>query len=379
MVKSLYVHIPFCRQICPYCAFASVRDNCGSHDRYVSAVCKEVTSSLHLKTSNPLDSVFFGGGTPTQLEPVELGRILSTVNDVCGIATDAEITIEANPGSLENHKLEALLEIGFNRLSIGIQSFDAKTLTKLGRVHTVEEAVEAFQLARECGFKNINIDLMFSIPDVPEQTWQNSIRKGIDLNPDHISAYGLIFEEGTPFAFLRDSGRIVEVDEDLDAYQYEWIRREVTKAGYIHYEVSNFSKPGHFCSHNSTYWSDKPYIGVGLSSHSYFYPKRWWNTSDLKSYMERLEGGLNVVEGEERLSGRTALRDRFWLGLRSHRGVRLTAQEELLLSNNLRFKDIQYSGRWEIEDGFLMIPPDFFVLADSLAVEATEIIEYDLF
>ena len=379
MVKSLYVHIPFCRQICPYCAFASVRDNCGSHDRYVSAVCKEVISSMHLKTSNPLDSVCFGGGTPTQLESVDLGRILSTINEVCGIATDAEITIEANPGSVENYKLEALLEIGFNRLSIGVQSFDAKTLTKLGRVHTVDEAIEAFQLARECGFENINIDLMFSIPDVPEQTWQDSIRKGIDLNPDHISAYGLIIEEGTPFASLRDSGRMPEIEEDLDAYQYEWIRREVTKAGYIHYEVSNFSKPGHFCSHNSAYWSDKPYVGVGLSSHSYFYPKRWWNTSDLKSYMERIERGLNVVEGEERLSGRTALRDRFWLGLRTHRGVRLTADEELLLSNNLRFKDIQYSGRWEIENGFLMISPDFFVLADSLAVEATEIIEYDLF
>ncbi|MEE3235022.1 MAG: coproporphyrinogen-III oxidase family protein, partial [Candidatus Latescibacterota bacterium] len=312
-----------------------------------------------------------------QLDPVHLGRILSTVNDVCGIASDAEITIEANPGSVDKQKFKALLEVGFNRLSIGVQSFNAQTLNRLGRVHSVEDAVDAFEHARECGFENVNIDLMFSIPNVSERDWQDSLRTGIELGPEHISTYGLIFEEGTPFTSLRDSGRMIEVDEDLDAFQYEWIRREMLKAGYLHYEVSNFSKPGYLCRHNSVYWCDKPYIGVGLSSHSYYYPQRWWNTCNLESYMDRIEHGSNVVEGEEVLSNQTALRDRFWLGLRTHQGVRLTAREQLLLSNHLRYKDIEGSGRWGIENGFLRISPDSFVLADSLAVEATEILEYD--
>lgn len=377
MAESLYVHIPFCRQICPYCAFASVRDKYLYHDRYVSAVCNEIISSSHLNSSAPLKSIFFGGGTPTQLDPLLLGRILSTVDDVCGIADESEITVEANPGNIDKEKITGLLEVGFNRLSIGVQSFDSKTLTKLGRVHTVEEAIETFLKARQCGFKNINIDLMFSIPEISNESWQYSVHKGIELEPEHISTYGLIFEENTPFAALRDSGRMVEIEDDLDAFQYEWIRRELIEAGYIHYEVSNYSKPGYSCKHNLVYWTDKSYIGVGLSSHSYDYPKRWWNTCNLNLYLDRLEDKSNVVEGEEVLSKETALRDRFWLGLRTHQGVKLTMEEELRLSKNLRFKDIEYSGRWVIENGFLMILPDSFVMADSLAIEATEILEYD--
>ena len=325
-----------------------------------------------------MESIFFGGGTPTQLDPFLLGKILSTVNDVCGIAIDSEITVEANPGSIDKEKIVGLLEAGFNRLSIGIQSFDSKTLTKLGRVHTVEEASEMFLQARKYGFENINIDLMFSVPDIPDKSWQYSVQKGIELEPEHISTYGLIFEEGTPFGALRDSGRMVEVEDDLGAFQYEWIRRELIEAGYMHYEVSNYSKPGYSCRHNLVYWTDKSYIGVGLSAHSYNYPQRWWNTCNLNSYMDNLEDGSNVVEGEEFLSKETALRDRFWLGLRTHQGVKLTKEEELRLSKHLRFKDIEYLGRWIIENGFLIILPDSFVLADSLAIEATEILEYDL-
>ena len=379
MVESLYVHIPFCRQICPYCAFASVRDKHQDHDRYVSALCQEIRSSRYLINSDPLNTVFFGGGTPTQLNSANLAKILDTLNELCGIAPDAEITIEANPGSVDRKKMLSLLDLGFNRLSIGIQSFDTETLRKLGRSHTVNDAIDVFFVARDCGFKNINIDLMFSIPGVPEQVWQDSIRKGMELEPDHISTYGLIFEEGTPFAALRNSGRLIEVDEDQDAHQYEWIRREANRVGYVHYEVSNFSKPGYICRHNSVYWADKPYIGVGLSSHSYYYPKRWWNTRNLKIYVDKIEQGADVTEGEEELSNHTALRDRFWLGLRTHQGVRLTSREELILYRDTRFKDIEAMGRWGIINGFLRISPESFVLADSLAIEATEILEYELF
>jgi oxygen-independent coproporphyrinogen-3 oxidase len=375
MLQGLYVHIPFCPQICPYCAFASLRGEDHMHDRYIAALCREIDTSVSLRPAEPLRTVFFGGGTPSQVAPELLGRVLETIDRTFAIAADAEITVEANPGTVDLQKFAELRQIGCNRLSLGVQSFDDGALKKLGRVHDSAEAERAFWAAREAGFENASIDLIFSVPGVAPATWRASVEKAVELAPEHISAYALSIEEGTLFARRHSEGRLVPLDEEDDAEQYEWTRGRLLEAGYEQYEVSNFARPGLYSRHNWSYWSGAEYLGVGLSAHSYIRGRRFWNMRDLHEYIECIENGGSCEAGSEEIDALTVQRERFWLGLRTCRGVELRGAEAAILADNERFAQLVAAGHFSIDAGRLLLEPPAFALADALAVEVTEILE----
>ncbi|MGY8827558.1 MAG: radical SAM family heme chaperone HemW [Candidatus Latescibacterota bacterium] len=375
MVQGLYVHIPFCPQICPYCAFASLRGEDHMHERYIDAVCREIETNVSLRAEAPLRTVFFGGGTPSQVDPSLLGRVLEAIEQTFTIAVDAEITVEANPGTVDCKKFAHLLQIGVNRLSLGVQSFDDATLKCLGRVHGAAEAERAYFSARAAGFDNTSIDLIFSVPGVTEETWRASVEKAVELAPEHISAYALSIEEGTLFARRHSEGRLIPLGEEEDAQQYEWTRARLLRAGYEQYEVSNYSRPGLYSRHNWSYWSGAEYLGVGLSAHSYVGGRRFWNTRELYEYVECIEAGLSCEDGREEIDEITAQRERYWLGLRTYRGVELLAVEAAILAASERFSQLVEAGHLYIAAGRLLLEPAALVLADALAVEVTDILE----
>ncbi len=345
------------------------------HERYIAALCREIEHNAFLRPQTSLRTVFFGGGTPTQVDPALLGRVLATIDQVFGIATDAEITVEANPGTVDLHKFADLRQIGCNRLSLGVQSFDDAALKKLGRVHGAAEAQRAFFRAREAGFINASIDLIFSVPGVAPATWRASVEKAIELAPEHISAYALSIEEGTLFARRQDEGRLIALGEEEDAQQYEWTRARLIEAGYEQYEVSNFARPGFYSRHNWGYWSGAEYLGVGMSAHSYSKRRRFWNIRDLYAYIECVEAGLSCEAGSEEIDELTAQRERFWLGLRTCRGAELCGAEAAILMASERFSQLVTAGHLYIDAGRLLLAPLAFALADALAVEVTDILE----
>ena len=284
---GLYVHIPFCPQRCPYCAFTVLTGHEDSVDRYVDCVCRELERWSHLGERGGLDTVFFGGGTPSRLAPAQLVRLLDTAARVLGLKTEAEITLEANPSTADADCFRAFQQAGCNRLSLGAQSFRDDSLRRLGRMHTAAEAERAYHTARDAGFASVSFDLIFSIPDAPPADWAATLARATDLAPDHMSAYALSVEPGTPFERRRRAGDLSEVDEDTDAAAYELLVDRLSDAGYEHYEISNFARPEHRSQHNWDCWTGAEYIGVGLSAHSYLDGRRFWNSTDLGDYMDR--------------------------------------------------------------------------------------------
>lgn len=372
---GVYVHIPFCPQICPYCAFASLRGRDDAHERYIAALCCEIDRWRGTAARQPLQTVFFGGGTPTQVAPSLLGHVLDRIDAVFGIDVGAEITVEANPGTVDWRKFADLRAVGCNRLSLGVQSFDDGALKRLGRVHSAEDARRAYAAGRAAGFDNMSIDLIFSVPGVAEEVWRRSVDTAIELAPEHISAYALTIEEGTLFSEREKSGRLVALGEEEDAEQYEWTRRRLLDAGYAQYEVSNFAREGFFSRHNWAYWTDVEYLGIGLSAHSYMGGERFWNERGLDAYMERIERGESPEEGRELVGEREALRERIWLRLRTCQGVELSTDERGLLAENERIGQLVSSGLISIAQNRVLLGDSGWSLADGLALELTDILE----
>ena len=374
-LSGLYIHIPFCPQICPYCAFASLRGVDHLHERYVSALCKELSVWGRKYRKNPLQTIFIGGGTPTQIDPSLIGYVLEATDQAFGIRPGAEITVEANPGTVDRKKFSHLKSVGCNRLSLGVQSFDNLALKKLGRVHGSEEAERAFISAREAGFSNVNIDLIFSIPDVAEAAWQGSVDKAISLQPEHISAYALMIEEGTLFAKREGEGSLVGLTDDDDAMQYEWVRQRLLDSGYKQYEVSNFAMDGYVSRHNWSYWIGSEYLGVGLSAHSFVRGERFWNVKDIETYIQRVEGDISPEDGRERIDSQTARRERFWLGLRTSQGVLLSESELESLKEHSHMNEWLEAKYLSIKKGRVLLADKGWNIADGLSVELTDILE----
>lgn len=320
---GLYVHLPFCPQRCPYCAFAVVTGREDAVERYVDSVCREIESWAELTERGGLDTIFLGGGTPTRLAPDQIGRILHAARASLGVRDRAEITIEANPTTADTDHFARLRDSGINRLSLGAQSFRDESLRLLGRMHSAGEAERAFRTARDVGFDSVSFDLIFAIPGALAGDWPATLDRALELAPDHLSAYALSVEEGTPFARRRAAGDLPIVDDEVDAGEYELLVQRVGDAGYEHYEISNFAREGHRSQHNWDCWTGADYIGVGLSAHSYVAGERFWNTSDLESYLEQIETGQSARSGAERLEGLDAFRERLWLELRTCEGTRL--------------------------------------------------------
>lgn len=293
---ELYLHIPFCERKCAYCDFLSAPADLPVRISYIKKLQEEIAYYGAQYGEYQVSSIFFGGGTPTILEGYQLAAILEMVKEHFNITADAEITVECNPGTLTAGKAEKLVQAGFNRLSMGLQSADDRELQLLGRIHNFAQFLESYDLARKAGFRNINVDLMSALPGQTLKSWQDTLQKVTALRPEHISAYSLIIEEGTPFyeRFAEDE-RIREEgghprllpEEDVERQMYELTETFLHTKGYERYEISNYAKPGYECRHNCGYWTRKDYLGLGLGASSLVEHQRFQNTSDLKTYLEQ--------------------------------------------------------------------------------------------
>jgi oxygen-independent coproporphyrinogen-3 oxidase len=340
------------------------------HERYTAAVCSELEAFDRPTCVEEIASVFFGGGTPTRLDARLLERVLATARSTLGIAAGAEITVEANPGTTDATRYADLRQMGFNRISIGAQSFFDDGLRLLGRDHTAADALDAFRASRRAGFDNVSLDLIFSIPGA------TTLDVVIDLRPEHISTYALTLEEGTSFHRRARSGDLPVVGEDDDARQYIDGIERLTAAGYEHYEISNFALPGRRSRHNWAYWTGGEYIGIGLSAHSYVGGRRSWNIKDLTDYLTRVEAGSSPLDGEETLDPAAATSESIWLGLRTCEGVRLGRVEREGLAAKRRMADLVSSGFVHPLHGDRMkLTAKGMPVADAVSVEIVTMID----
>ena len=317
---ELYIHIPFCVRKCLYCDFLSFPADDAIKEKYVDALCEEIMSIGEERCKASLSSVFIGGGTPSILPGGNIARIMKCVSDSFELDEDAEITIECNPGTVDDEKLRIYRECGINRISFGLQSADDGELKRLGRIHTYGDFVESYGKAVVAGFSNINVDLMSDIPGQTLESWENTLRSvcSLDPAPAHISAYSLIVEEGTPFGDMQNAGELVIPDEDTDREMYHMTSSILSGYGYARYEISNYSKPGFECRHNVGYWTGVPYYAAGIDSSSYYGHCRYADTDDIESYMRDPASEPFLIE---RL-GKSELMSEFMiLGLRMICGV----------------------------------------------------------
>jgi len=327
---SLYIHIPYCIHKCGYCDFNSHKINTPEMRDYVEALLGEAAFY-----SNPAEAglsadkgerpslenrqittIFFGGGTPTTLPASQLTLILENLRNQFALSPDCEITLEANPATIGPDFLQDLRSAGFNRLSVGVQSFLEKDLRLLERVHSVGEIYLTMDRAREAGFDNLSLDLMFALPGQTLTDWESNLAKAIEINPEHISTYNLTIEPGTAFFKLNSRGQLVMPPEELQLEHYQMAIDRLTEAGYDHYEISNFAKPGKLCQHNMAYWENREYLGLGAGASSYLGGTRYKNWNLPSRYIREANAGSGAVESAERLEPQRALGETLMLGLR---------------------------------------------------------------
>lgn len=319
---ELYLHIPFCAKKCDYCDFLSAPAPERMYRAYVEKLIEELYGQAENFEAYQVTTVFFGGGTPSILPADLMGQLLGALGDCFDIAENAEITVEANPGTLTMEKLETYLEGGVNRLSIGLQSCDDTELKTLGRIHCYDDFLKSYQRARQAGFTNINIDLMSGLPGQDLHSWKSTLRKVLMLKPEHISAYSLIIEPETPFYERYGEERRGLPDEDADREMYHLTREMLEEAGFSRYEISNYARPGRECRHNIGYWTGVEYLGLGLEASSYTHGFRYHNTRSLEEYLnaDLREAGAVSCDIEE-LSQKDRMEEFMFLGLRMMQGV----------------------------------------------------------
>lgn len=328
--SSAYVHIPFCARRCPYCDFAVVVGRDETTDRYLASLLTEIEGA---PTWRPLDSVYFGGGTPSRFGADRLGAVLTVLTRRFGLAPGAEVSLEANPEDLTPTVAAALVTAGFNRISFGVQSFDQAVLAALGRCHSPDQAVRAVSDARAAGFWSINLDLIFGTPGETLAGWQRTIETAVGLGPDHVSTYGLTVERGTELGRQVAAGAPAP-DPDLTADMWELADAALTDAGLFRYEVSNAARSGHACRYNLGVWAQGEYLGFGLGAHSHRAGIRRRNLRRLDAYLDRVEGGVGAVQGWEKVHGWAAEQERLMLGLRRTAGVESGPGGDRLLASD---------------------------------------------
>ncbi len=322
MELGLYLHFPFCISKCPYCDFNSYQlkeDN--QIFSYISALYQEITAySRKLKKSN-IKTIYLGGGTPTVLSGVQIYNILEFCKGKFTIDKDAEITIEANPGTLDDEKIKLLTESGINRLSLGAQSFNDLLLKKLGRIHNTQDIIDSYYLAREKGFNNINIDIMFALPDQTTKDLQTTLEKAVSLKPDHLSLYNLTIKPGTEYYenYKRNTLTLPSEDEEFD--MYSWAINFLEENNFEHYEIANFARPDKRSMHNLIYWQNKPYLGIGAGAYSFIKGYRYMNYENPARYIKEIMSGKLPVDNGEKLSLRKRMIENIILGLRTKDGV----------------------------------------------------------
>ena len=347
-MAGLYIHIPFCGSRCVYCGFYSTTA-LELRQRYVDALCRELNMRKgELGIRNDIHTIYLGGGTPSQITIPQLRQLFDTIYKYNKVATDAEITIECNPDDVTDAFVEGLQTLPVNRISMGAQTFDDTRLKFLHRRHTASQVVEAIDRFRKNGYTNISIDLMYGFPDETLDDWNHDITQALSLKVEHLSAYCLTIEEGTPLKQMLLDGKIMENDEELERQMYETLIDRLETAGYEHYEISNFARQGYRSHHNSSYWNGTPYIGIGAAAHSYDIRTRSWNVSDLHQYIDNIQRGKRPYE-EELLDDDTRYNDTITVALRTREGLDLTT-----LSERHRSYCLQNARRF-LNDGLLTL------------------------
>lgn len=344
MRTSLYFHIPFCQRKCGYCDFNSFDAPSLSLDEYEELLLDELADTARRFSVSSVTTVYFGGGTPSLLGPGQVERLLQAAGDLFPLDGGAEITLEVNPGTVSPESLAGYRDAGINRLSVGVQSLDDRELALLGRIHTAARAEETIHQARRAGFANIGLDLMHSLPGQSLGCWEETLRRAADLRPEHISAYGLSIEDGTPFASLVASGELNPIDPELAADMFELTVDFLTGAGYGQYEISNFSLPGFPSRHNQVYWRRESYLGFGAGAHSFVrqpgFGLRWENPSPLAAYEACLHG-TPIGQVKQEVSREDAMAEFFFLGLRLLEGVDLAEfSGEFSIEAEIRFPGV---------------------------------------
>ena len=318
---GLYLHIPFCKQKCVYCDFYSLAGNEGRMDEYTDALCAHLAQAAPLAAAHTVDTVYFGGGTPSYLGALRLNRILGVIFQHYSVASDAEITLEANPDSAGDPEvLKALRQAGFNRISLGMQSACPGELAAINRAHSAAQTDAAVAACKKAGFKNLSLDLIYGLPGQTVESWKQSVEHALSLIPQHLSCYGLKVEEGTPLAKRVEEGEILP-DDDMQADLYLWTVGRLERAGYAQYEISNFAKPGCESRHNLRYWLTKPYIGFGPGAHSDFGDRRYSFLRDLDGYIDGVLGGGAIIDSEDLIPHKERGGEYLMLRLRTARGV----------------------------------------------------------
>jgi putative oxygen-independent coproporphyrinogen III oxidase len=318
---GVYLHIPFCIHRCHYCDFNTYEGQDDLHAAYVDALARDIqTCSLGTRV---VSSIFFGGGTPTLLPVPHLRRLLSAIRERFPVRPDAEITIEANPETVEEASFEALLEAGFNRFSIGIQSLAPGVLAQLGRRHNAETAIAALQAAWRAGVENLNADLIYGSPWESAEDWRSTLESIVELGPEHLSAYALTIEENTPLATMVATGRAPDVDPDVQADRHHIASAFLSQSGYDRYEVSNWARHGYASAHNTLYWSAGDYAAFGAGAHGHLGGRRWWNLRLPRAFIAAVDAGGSTLAGEEYLGAGERAGEALVLGLRLTRGVDL--------------------------------------------------------
>lgn len=367
---ALYIHIPFCEHKCIYCDFYSIitKDNIAS---FLQALKKEINFYADRHSNNRIiTSVFFGGGTPSLMSPASLSEIIELAKKRFELSADVEITLETNPGTVEQTKLKEFYEIGINRLSIGIQSFDENELKFLTRIHDKQTAIDTILNAKKAGFENISIDLIFNLPNQTKELWINNLMTALALPITHISAYSLILERGTILNKMVLDGKVKIQDEDYDADLYETAIYILTENGFNQYEVSNFSKQGYECRHNNAYWHYKDYFGFGPSAHSFIDGKRYWNFSSLKKYISEIEQKNFAAAGCEVPTIEQQLNEYIMLALRSS-GINLNEMQKLFgsewLNKNLSYlEELKSKNFIQTENGLIKLTKHGYAVCDEI-------------
>lgn len=319
---GLYIHIPFCVRKCKYCDFNSFKLNIDEKKKYLSALSKEMELYKEKIGQKEIDSIFVGGGTPSILNEEEIKILFDNINLNFKIKEDAEITMECNPGTLTLNKLKTMKKCGVNRLSIGLQAVQNHHLKYIGRIHTFEEFEKNYHEAKKVGFDNINIDLMYALPNQTKEDWMESLEKVVNLNPTHISAYSLILEENTELFDMYERKEFKLLDEDTDIEMYEYTINYLKSHGYNQYEISNYAKKGFECKHNILYWKCENYVGIGTSASGFLDEIRYNNLCEIDKYEELILNGKKPIEWEEKLSIKDKIEESIFLGLRMNEGIK---------------------------------------------------------
>lgn len=369
---ALYVHVPFCIAKCTYCDFYSVIGQEDSIPEYITLIRKEIAhkvSSLDL-SKHFIDTIFFGGGTPNLLAPNFFEQVLKDLLEMCSLGTNLEIGMEINPGEVNYESLKAYRDIGVNRISIGMQSFQPHLLQFMSRIHTADQSLSTYEAVRQAGFENVSADLIFAIPGQTMDHWMADLHKLTKLNPEHISTYSLTVEAGTALKRWVDAGHVEMLEDTIDTGMYSWGRDFIESLEYQNYEISNYAKKGFVCRHNLNYWSGSEYLGFGPSAHSYFKDRRHWNIGNLDLYMKSIRQHGHGEEDAEHIDEQTAKNEMILTRLRLSQGLDLI-EYSTRFGEHLLSKKAEAVNKWQdqisITQEFLSINREGWSLVDEIS------------